>query len=333
MTVISANQPQDLHATQLKVQFFGVGARSSLGLFLSGEKIHLESADETAQLAKFMRLEGDSRSFILDLARASEFQSELIFFVESGSNESVSWSVESLHDSTNLQSEGVSLVPGETMQVLSFNFSNDDWQITSLEKRDSGGVQAQAPNSEIPSSIQDLEVMARGGSKKSQKFSNMTILLDMTISMKPHLSDSKLSQLISAIQAVGVASGVTSVTTNFGGMKSVESDITEELELVVGSTLADKNLWSASSMSMRRLMSETVSNEKRKSRFLVITDGFFLIDSNTVNEIDTKGHSVEILILGFDGVRVSMPSSQGIKAIELDTKAESGRDFLAQIAN
>ena len=331
MTVISANQPQDLEAKQLRIQFFGVGVRSSLGIMLAGQKIHFDSAEESAETQKFMRVEDSAQTVILDLERASQKHSDLVFFVESGSNDSVSWSVESLHDTTNLQSEGVSLTSGESMKILSFSRSGEDWQITSLEERESGGAQSQSPNADIPSSIQDLEMMARGGGKKIQKFSNLKILIDMTISMKPRLKDKRITNLIGAIQAVGVTSGATSVTTDFGGVKVLQSDISEELEEIVGSNLQDQSLWNSSAVNIRKLLPESVESEKRKSKFFVITDGYFVIHENTLKEAEKNGHSIDVLIVGFDGIKVSMPASPSLRVVELDSGAGSGRDFLAQI--
>ena len=332
VTVISANQPQDLEAKQLRIQFFGVGVRSSLGIMLAGQKIHFDSAQESAETQKFMRVEDSSHAIILDLERASQQHSDIVFFVESGSSDSVSWSVESLHDTINLQSEGVTLSSGESMKVLSFTRFGEDWRITSLEERESGGVQPQSLNADIPSSIQDLEMMARGGGKKLQKFSNVNILIDMTISMKPQLKNGRITNLIGAIQAIGVTSGATSVTTDFGGIKVLQSDVAEELEEVIGSNLQDQGLWNSSAVNIRKLLPEKIEGEKRKSKFFVITDGYFVIHETTLDQAEKNGHSIEVLIVGFDGIKVSMPTNPSLRVVELDSNAESGRDFLAQIA-
>ena len=72
MTVISANQPQNLEAKQIRIQFFGLGNRSTVGVDLSGVRTPLEALSESAELRKFMR-QGDTLSdLVLDLNRASE---------------------------------------------------------------------------------------------------------------------------------------------------------------------------------------------------------------------------------------------------------------------
>lgn len=331
MTVISANQPQDLAATQLRIQFFGISPRSSLGVTLAEQKIHLESVQESAGIKKFLRFDESSNAVTLDLARAGEDHSELVFFVEAGSNDSVSWSVESLLDSMNLQSEGATIGAGETMMVLAFRQKGDDWQITSLEERESGTKQPESPNSEIPSSIQDLELLARGGAKKAQKYANLSILIDMTISMKPHLKNQRIANLISAIQAVGVTSGATTITTDFGGLRSIESEASDELQELVSSVLADQNIWSASAQNLRKLLPEKIKTEKRKSKFFVITDGYFVIDENTLREAESKGHQIELIIVDFDGVKVLMTSSPSLRVVELDSTVSSGKEFLDRI--
>lgn len=332
MTVISANQPQDLDATQLKVQFFGLGNRSSLGIEISGARHPLYSISESPEISKFMRAGETPFDLILDLFRASQSHSQIRFYVEAGSNDSVSWSVESLHDSTNLQSEGASISSSETMTLLSFDQVGSDWQITSLENRDASVLQAQSPNQEIPSSIQDLEMIARGGSSKNQKFSNIQILIDMTISMKPQLLRSRIQNLISAIQALGVAAGATSLETNFGGLRNIETDISEELEELVKKNLIEVLNSSQIATNMRKLLPEAAQTSKKKTKFFVITDGFFLIGADTLKNIEDKGHLVDVLILNSDEIKIHMPSSPALRLIEIDAGAEDGRDFLGQIS-
>lgn len=332
MTVISANQPQDLDSTQLKVHFFGLGNRSSLGVEINGGRHNLDTVSESPELSKFMRAGETPFDLILDLSRASQSHDQIRFYVEAGSNDSVSWSVESLHDSTNLQSEGVAIPASETMTLLSFDQVGADWQITSLEKRDASEAHAQSPNQEIPSSIQDLEMIARGGNSKNQKFSSIQILIDMTISMKPHLITSRIQNLVSAIQAMGVASGATSVETNFGGLRNIETDISDELEDHIKKNLVESMNSPEIATNMRRLLPEAAQTAKKKTKFFIITDGFFLIADDTLKQIEDKGHLVDVLILDSDEIKIQMPSSPALRLIEIEAGAEDGRDFLSQIS-
>ena len=191
----------------------------------------------------------------------------------------------------------------------------------------------QTPNQELPISIQDLEMIARSGSTKSQKFTNFQILIDATISMKPQLVKARLRNLIGAIHALGVAAGANTMQLNFGGLKTVEADISEELGELIDSNLTDKALWSGTATTPRKLLPVAAQQANRKTKFLVITDGFFLVGPETVSLIEEKGHAVDVLILDHDGVNVSMPSSNALRVTKISANAENGRDFLSQISN
>lgn len=333
MTVISANQPQLLEASQLKIQFHGLGKRSYIGINLSGERSLLEADTDLREVANFLRFGSGTFEVLIDLNRAAQKHKDIRFYAEAGAGESVSWTVESLHDSTSFQSEGVSLESGDTMTILTFLLEDEDWQISSLEELESSSTaKAQTVNPEIPSSIQELEMLARSGGSKSQKFSKVQVLIDTTISMKSQILNHRLLNLLGAIQAMGMASGATSIEVSLGGVIKIDQDISEDLEASFKASLEDPSLWSGSAVSLRNILPDAASAQK-KSKIYVLTDGYFMISDETLARIESTGHSVEVLILDSDGLIVNMPASSALRFLEIEPSLESGKDFLNQISS
>jgi len=309
MPKIIANKPQHLEDLQFRLEIGSMSITDEIRMRSGALVADLTANGVTEPFKSFVFPEVAPGTFNIDLSEVPSQMTELDVLVDAQVTSFRSWSLSGLSTGEFWQNDGVEVAAGASCLMLSLSRSSDGkWSVTAKNKFE-GEEAYGAENSNLPDDLRPLaaQAKARGLGKNAAHFS---ILIDTTESMKEHLEDSVMHNLITIIRAISASKNLRPVFTSVGGAKVDAIGVLDAADRkyldLLNQARSDQDRHFTPPFS--ETLEKNVKSSEPNAALYVLTDSMPWIDVDEMSQdLEAKDSYVFVVLLS-EGLAIDLSS-------------------------